>query len=154
MYPTLLALHSFVRWLVLVSLLFAIYRAYRGWLAGHSFSRFDDSARLFAVNMVHLQLTLGLGLYYLSPLVDYFLDHFEDAVHDRQIRFFGLEHSTMMLTAIIVITIGSARAKRQRPDREKFKTLAIWFTIALILIFFSIPWAFSPLVSRPYFRAF
>jgi hypothetical protein len=32
--------------------------------------------------------------------------------------------------------------------------MAIWFTIVLLVIFFSIPWHFSPLTSRPYFRWF
>jgi hypothetical protein len=60
----------------------------------------------------------------------------------------------VMLTAIILITIGSAKAKRKTTDQEKFKTMAIWLTIALLLILSSIPWSFSPLISRPMFRAF
>ncbi|MDD2950909.1 MAG: hypothetical protein PHU29_08990, partial [Sulfuricurvum sp.] len=61
-------------------------------------------------------------------------------------------HSFTMLIAILLITVGSALAKRKTSDREKFKTIAIWFTIALLLILAAIPWEFSPLVSRPYFR--
>jgi len=65
-----------------------------------------------------------------------------------------MEHITMMLIAIVLITIGSANAKRQPTDQQRFKTMAILFTIALIIIFASIPWQFSPLTSRPYFRTF
>jgi hypothetical protein len=65
-----------------------------------------------------------------------------------------MEHSLMMFIAISVISAGSAIAKRKVKDDEKFKTIAIWYTIALFIIFFSIPWSFSPLVSRPYFRLF
>jgi uncharacterized membrane protein len=60
----------------------------------------------------------------------------------------------MMITAIIIITIGSAKTKRRQTDNEKFKTMAIWFTIGLLIILTSVPWAFWPLVSRPYFRPF
>jgi hypothetical protein len=43
-------------------------------------------------------------------------------------------------------------SKRKPGDREKFKTMAIWFSIALFIIFLSIPWPFSPFTSRPYLR--
>lgn len=154
MYPTLLALHSLVRWLVLASLLYALYRAYRGWRGHRPFTKHDDLVRHTTATIAHIQLTLGLTLYFISPIVDYFVHHFKEAVHERQIRFFGMEHITMMLIAIALISVGSAKAKRKTTDRDKFKTMAIWFTIGLLVIVSSIPWAFSPLTSRPYFRGF
>lgn len=152
MYPALLAFHSLFRWLVLISLLYAIFRAYRGWFSGKPFSAYDNTVRHTTATLAHIQLILGLWLYFISPIIKYFLHHFKDAVHERQFRFFGIEHSTMMLTAITIITIGSALAKRKITSKEKFKTMAIWFTIALVIILSSVPWAFSPVVSRPYFR--
>lgn len=154
MYSTLLATHSLIRWLVLISLLVAIFRAYQGWLQRKPFTKFDNTIRIVAATTAHIQLVVGIVLYCISPVVRYFLSYFKTAVHQREIRFFGMEHITMMLIAIIVITIGSAKAKRQPTDRQRFKTMAIWFTIALIILFASIPWQFSPLTSRPYFRAF
>ncbi|WP_295790619.1 hypothetical protein [Mucilaginibacter sp.] len=154
MYQILLPLHSVTRWLVLLSLLFAIYRGYRGWLGKKPYTIVDNGARLFAVNIAHIQLVIGLWLYFISPIVSYFLHNFKEAVHERQIRFFGMEHVTMMVIAIVFITIGSAKAKRKTTDKEKFKTMAIWFTISLLLIFTSIPWSFSPLISRPLWRWF
>ncbi|HEY0244015.1 MAG TPA: hypothetical protein VGC01_00500 [Mucilaginibacter sp.] len=65
-----------------------------------------------------------------------------------------MEHIIMMLTAIIIITIGSAKAKRKPSAKEKFKTMAIWYTVALLIILSSVPWSFSPLISRPNFRPF
>jgi len=154
MYLILLALHSLLRWFVLLSLLFAIYRGFRGWLFTKTYSRVDDNSRVAAATAAHIQLVAGLWLYFISPIVSYFLNNFKEAMHERQIRFFGMEHITMMLTAIVLITIVSAKAKRKTADKEKFKTIAIWFTIALLLILSSIPWSFSPLISRPMFRAF
>ena len=154
MYLTLLALHSLVRWFVLASLLFAIFWAYRGWLFKKQFRAFDNNIRHITATIAHIQLVLGVWLYFVSPVVNYFLHHFSEAVHVRQIRFFGMEHITMMLTGIVLITIGSAKAKRKTTDPEKFKTMAIWFSIALLVILSSIPWSFSPLISRPNFRPF
>jgi hypothetical protein len=154
MYSTLLAFHSLLRWLVLISLLYAMYRAYKGWFSKKAFSSLDDSVRHWTATIAHVQLIAGLCLYWISPVTDYFIHRFKDAVHQREIRFFGMEHSFMMLLAIVVITIGSAKAKRQESDREKFKTMAIWFSVALFILLTSIPWSFSPLVSRPSFRPF
>ena len=154
MYPIILTLHSLVRWLVLISLLFSLYRAYHGWLTGRSYSRFDASVRYWTVSIAHTQLLLGLLLYFISPIIHYFLYNFKDAVQIREYRFFGMEHSVMMLTAMVLITIGSAKAKRKQSDKEKYRTVAIWFTIGLVIILIAIPWGFSPLVHRPYLRSF
>jgi len=152
MYNTVLALHSLTRWLVLGSLLFALVRAYRGRILKTSFSKTDNIARIISAAAAHLQLVLGLALYFISPVVNYFLHNFKEAVHERAIRFFGMEHITMMLIAITLIIIGSVKTKRKTTGAEKFKTMAIWYTIALVIIFTSIPWSFSPLTSRPNFR--
>ncbi|MES2063674.1 MAG: hypothetical protein V4456_17225 [Bacteroidota bacterium] len=152
MYGILLALHSLTRWLVLSSLLLAIFCAYRGWLLGKPFLRLDEVLSLIAVTTAHIQFVLGILLYFVSPIVAYFFHHFSTAVHQRVIRFFGMEHITMMVIGIAVITIGAAKAKNKTTDREKFKTTAIWFTVALLIILSSIPWSFSPLISRPNFR--
>jgi hypothetical protein len=152
MYAILLALHSLTRWLVLISLLFTIFRAYRGWLYGKPFFRLDEVFGRITVTTVHIQFVLGMLLYCVSPIVAYFFHNFSTAIHQRVIRFFGIEHITMMVIGIAVITIGAAKAKRKITDKQKFKTMAIWFTVALLIILSSIPWSFSPLISRPNFR--
>lgn len=154
MYPFLLALHSLTRWLVLVSLLYSIFIAYRGWLSKKPFTKVDNVIRTVTVTIAHTQLVIGVWLYCISPVVSYFLHNFGTAVHERQIRFFGMEHITMMAIAITVLTIGSAKAKRKLTDQQKFKTIAVWFTVALVIILSSIPWSFSPLTARPNFRPF
>lgn len=154
MYPTLLAIHSLFRWLVLLSLIYAIYAAYTGWLKAKVFTPFDNKVRHITATIVHIQFMLGLTLYFISPMVDYFLHNYSTAVHIREIRFFGMEHIFTMVVAVTVITIGSVKAKRQASDVEKLKTIAIWFSIGLFIILCSIPWAFSPLTARPYLRGF
>jgi len=154
MYSTLLAFHSFIRWFVLASLLVAIYHAYKGWFSNASFSTLDNKLRHWTETIAHIQLCVGLWLYFISPIIDYFLHHYKEAVHQREIRFFGMEHSLMMLIAIGIITMGSVIAKRKPIDQEKFKTMALYFTLGLMIILLSIPWSFSPLANRPLFRQF
>lgn len=154
MYSILLATHSLLRWLVLTSLLYSIFIAYRGWLLKKPYTKVDDLVRSVTTTIVHIQLVIGVWLYCISPVVHYFLHNFSEGVRNRQIRFFGMEHITMMAIAVTVFTIGSSKARRKTVDREKFKTMAIWFTVALPIILSSIPWSFSPLISRPNFRPF
>lgn len=154
MYGILLTLHSWFRWLVLASLLYAIYRSYYGWLKDKSFSLLDNWIRHATATVVYTQFMIGLALYFSSPVVSYFLHNFSAAVHERDVRFFGMEHITMMFIAVSVISVGSVKGKIGRTDKEKFKIIAIWYSVGLLIIFLSIPWEFSPFTSRPYFRSF
>jgi hypothetical protein len=155
MYGILLMLHSAMRWLALFSLIYAVYRAYRGWHTKSVFTKADDRTRHITATIVHIQLMLGLALYFISPVIDYFWSEMGEAVKIREIRFFGLEHFLLMLVAIICISVGSVIAKRQPTDAQKFKKIYVWYLVALILIVIAIPWPFSPLsAQRPYFRGF
>ncbi len=152
MYQTLTFYHSLVRWLVLASLIVAIYRAYKGYKLKLHFTKTDNVVRHWTATIAHIQLILGIVLYSQSPVISYFWTNFREAVHNIDITFFGLIHSILMLMAITLITIGSALAKRKQTDDQKFKTMLVWFSISLIIIFIAIPWPFSPLANRPYFR--
>lgn len=154
MYLSLLFFHSFFRWLVLVSLLYAIFSAYRGYTTNRAFSVTDNSVRHWTATIAHVQLVLGFTLYLNSPIISYFFANFKQEIRRIDLAFFGIVHSLFMLTAIVVITIGSALAKRRSTDREKFRTMLVWFSVALVLIFLAIPWPFSPFVNRPYFRPY
>jgi len=151
---TLLFVHSWMRYLVLLALLAALYRAYAGWLGNKTFSPFDEQLRHTTATIAHIQLIFGVWLYLVSPISTFFLHHFNEALHVREVRFFGMEHALVMLFAILLISIGSARAKRQHRDREKFRTVALWYSATLFLMLAAIPWEFSPLVSRETFRMF
>jgi len=152
MYQTLTFYHSITRWLVLVSLLYAVCRAFKGYISNSKFSKTDNAVRHWTATIAHIQLITGITLYTQSPLIKYFWRNFKDSVHDADPAFFGLIHIILMLVAIVLITIGSALSKRKATDKEKFKTMLLWFSISLVIIFIAIPWPFSPLANRPYLR--
>ena len=154
MYTTLVTIHSLFRWIVLISLCLAIYRGFRGWKSNKSFTPFDNRVRHYTATFIHIQLILGLWLLFISPFVAYFWEFLSDEIHERETRFFGLEHPAMMIVAVILVTIGSYKAKRKLTDQEKFKTMFKWYAIALFIILSSIPWGFAFFVDRPYFRGF
>jgi hypothetical protein len=154
MYPTLLILHSLFRWLVLGTLIVSIYRAYIGFSNNKTFSKIDNSLRHWTATTAHIQLIIGIILYTKSPLIKYFWGNFNATIHVWEVSFFGIVHSLLMITSVVLVTIGSALAKRKKTDREQYKTMLIWFSIALLIVFIAIPWSFSPLANRPYFRTF
>lgn len=154
MYSSLLLLHSLFRWLVVASLLIGISKSIIGLISQRKFSPIDNSIRHWTATIAHIQLAIGITVYFVSPIIDNFLHNYGEAVQIREIRFFGMEHSVMMLSAITLITIGSIKAKRKTTDVDKFKTMTIWFSLAFLIILLMIPWSFSPLASRPYFRPF
>ncbi|UPQ76086.1 hypothetical protein [Chryseobacterium nepalense] len=152
MYQTLTFLHSLFRWLVLLSLVYSIFKACKGYFLNLEFSKIVDSLRHWTATVVHVQLVLGIILYSKSPTVKYFWKNFNEAKASFDILFFGLIHIALMLFSIVLITIGSALAKRKSTDKEKFAIMLIYFSIALIIILLAIPWPFSPLAQRPYIR--
>ncbi len=154
MYTTLLTLHTLIRWLVLISLIYAIFSASRGYFKNKLFSKSVNAIRHWTATIAHVQLVIGVILYTQSPVVNYFWTGSATRLPHLEVSFYGFVHILFMLTAIIVLTIGSARAKRRPTDKQKYKTMFIWFSVALILIFMAIPWPFSPFSNRPYFRTF
>lgn len=147
MYEVFVFLHSVFRWLVLISLVYAVGSSVQGLISKRTYTRADGLARSLATTISHTQLLIGFTLYFvLSPITQYFIKSGSGGAYE--IWFFGIYHIAMMLSSIVVMTIGGSIAKRAATDYAKFKTIAIYFSIALVLILFAIPW------FRPFFRHF
>ena len=152
MYPFLLFIHSIFRWLVLISLVYGLYRSIFGYSRKSTFTGRDNTIRHITATIAHIQLSIGYILYFQSPIISYFRNNYHEASKQFDLLFFGMIHITLMTLSIILITIGSSVAKRKEADRDKFKTMAIFWGLALIIILIAIPWPFSPLAQRPYLR--
>jgi len=152
MYAVLLFAHSLFRWLVLISLLLAVVNAYGGYTSRRKFIKRDNLLRHGTATIAHIQFMIGMVIYFNSPAVSYFQQDEANRSALSDPVFFAVIHIVLMLIAVILITMGSAFAKRKKTDREKFGTILFWFSAALIIILVAIPWPFSPLANRPYFR--
>ena len=154
MYSLLITLHSLFRWFVLSGLLYSVFRAYQGYRLDRTYTKLENGIRYWTVTFSHIQLAIGFSLYFSSPLIRLFFSDLKKNIHDGNFIFFGIYHILLMTSSVVFITIGSALSKRKSIDKEKFKTTFIWFSIALFLIFISIPWPFSPFANRPYLRGY
>ncbi|GAB4132443.1 MAG: hypothetical protein Fur0041_03760 [Bacteroidia bacterium] len=140
MYNILSHAHSGLRYLVLFAIVAATVKAFQGWMGKKTFTPQDKKFVTLTVIFAHIQLLLGLSLYFINNWYSAFST--EGAMKDPLTRFFAVEHLTGMIAAIVLITVASARSKRQATDEGKFKTVAIFFAIALLLILAMIPWPF------------
>ena len=139
MYNLLVHLHSVNRWIVLVLMIIAIVKAFGGWFGKKEFTATDKKSALFALIFTHIQLILGIALYFISPLVSFE----EGAIKNEIFRFYSIEHFSMMIIAIALITLGFSLSKRANESITKFKRIAIFYLIGLLIILSSIPWPFT-----------
>lgn len=150
MYTGLLHLHSALRYIVVLLLIIAIVKAFIGWFGPKPFTEADRKLSLFALISVHLQLLIGLVLYFISPVVQSALADMGAAMSDPQLRFWAVEHITTNIIGIVLITVGYSTAKRASQDKSKFMRVALFYLIGFVLIMSAIPWPFSR-VPRPWF---
>lgn len=151
-YPIVLLVHSALRWFVLVSILAVLFGAYSGLFRRRLYRPADQTLRVVATSIAHTQLLLGVYLYTISPIISYYWRTHPSFSESPEFSFFALIHISLMTTSVIVMTIGSSKAKRQTDARQQFRTTAIYFTVGLLLILIAVPWPFSPLAGRPWFR--
>lgn len=127
--------HSGLRWLVLLFLVLAILKGVTNWRKSAAYPGRDRTV-LLGLIFTHLQLVLGLLLYFVSPYV-----RFEgDIMGEQLIRFYTVEHITGMLLAIALITIGYVRAKRQAGQAAGWRSVWVFYLLGLALILLMIPW--------------
>jgi hypothetical protein len=146
MYTLILGLHNLTRWLVILAGLWAVIRAWRGWLKRTPWGAGENRSMRAFLGALDLQFLIGLLLYVgFSPLTREAFRDMGAAMRDAPVRYFFVEHVAVMLAAIIVAHIGAARVKRQSTDAARFQAAALWLGIALAAIIGFVPWA-RPLV--------
>ncbi len=130
MYSTFLILHSLNRYVVLILLIALIVKAFMGWQGKSAFGPTDNKLSLFAFISTHVQLLLGLILYFVSPFVQFGAG----TMSDKTTRYWTVEHFTIMLIAIVLITLARSTSKKMTDGTAKHKRLFIFNAIALVLI--------------------
>ena len=142
MYTGFLHLHDVLRWLILVSLVITLVKYLAGWLGNQPWKKADNILGIAFISLMDLQFLTGLVLYfYLSPVTKIAFSDMGAAMKNPDLRFYAVEHLTMMLIAIVLVHIGRAKSKKAIPDVSKFKIASIYFLIALGVMVVAIPWS-------------
>jgi hypothetical protein len=155
MYNFALALHSLIRWIILLLGLLAIARAVSGFATGRAWTRADDRGLAFFIRALDLQVLIGLIIYFaLSPITWEGMRHIGAAMGNVGLRFFTVEHPVGMLIATSLAHVAERKIRGTTDAVRRHRLVLIFFTLALIVILMSIPWPGRPVIGRPLLRPF
>ncbi|MFD1161600.1 hypothetical protein [Hwangdonia seohaensis] len=140
MYNTLLNLHSYWAYLVLLVLIIAAGNALIKSIGSKEYTAIDFRISLFTLIVSHIQLLIGLILYFVSPRFELWSELGGKVMSNSVARLFLVEHPFVNIIAVALITIGYSKHKKKLTSASKLKTIAIFYTIALVLFLSRIPW--------------
>jgi uncharacterized membrane protein len=129
-------LHSYWAYIVLAVLIYTVANAIIGLVQKKEFTHKEFRLGLFTLIATHIQLIIGFLVYFVGGFQSGLGD-----MKDSAVRLLALEHPLMMIIAIALITIGWSKHKKKVKSEAKFKTFAIFYGLALVLILARIPWS-------------
>lgn len=135
-----LTLHSWLRWLVILTGLVAFGRAAAGASGRKPWKPSDDRAGFWFLMALDTQLLLGLLLYaFVSPITHAAFGDFGAAMKDPALRFWAVEHAAGMIVGLVFAHVGRVRT-RKTDSLRRHKVAAIFYGLALVVVLASIPW--------------
>ncbi|MEM0940771.1 MAG: hypothetical protein AAF600_11460 [Bacteroidota bacterium] len=136
MYVFFLQAHSGLRYLVLLTAVFVVVKSLIGWFGNTSYTKFDKILAPSYVGLMHLQLLIGLLLYFIySPFVTFNMG-------DRVSRYWSVEHVALMVFAVVTAQAGRSISRKSSDAQVKFRFQTIFFGISVLLVL-------AGLASRP-----
>lgn len=141
MYSTLQMIHSYWAYLVLTMIIVASFNALAKYVGGKEFQAIDFRISLFTLIVFHIQLLLGLVLYFVSPNGLKNITANGMSGLDSFARLLAVEHPFVGILAVVFVTIGYSKHKKKLTSKPKFKVLSIFYTLGLLLALSRIPWS-------------
>nr|WP_294933652.1 hypothetical protein [uncultured Flavobacterium sp.] len=136
MYEIIQKAHSGVAYVALGVLVIAVINALIGLSTKRSFEAKDRTLSLVALIACHIQLLLGLIVYFVSPLGKAALGEMGNA----ELRLTSVEHPLINIIAIALITIGWSKHKKEETSAGKFRKIGFLYLSGLLFILSRIPW--------------
>ena len=136
MYTFVQKFHSGWAYLALLLLVFAVVNSFLGKSSKKEFTAKDRKIALFGLIATHVQLVVGLILYFVSPLGSASIGQMAES----DVRLTWLEHPLINIIAITLITIGWSKHKKAATSEAKFNSIFIFYGLGLVLILIRIPW--------------
>ena len=135
---TVKVLHHYWAYLVLLVLVLATFNAVIKTIGKKEYEPKDFRISLFTLIVSHIQLLIGIVLWFTA---DYFSElSMGEIMKNSVLRSNVVEHPVAMILAVVFITIGYSKHKKQLSSAGKLKKIAIFYSIALLLVCAKIPW--------------
>lgn len=144
MYDTIKNLHSYWAYLALAVLLVAIIGAFMGLGSKKEYTAKAFRLALFGLIVSHIQLLIGLILYFVSPRFELWSELGGKVMSNSLARLYLVEHPLVNILAIVFITMGYSKHKKKAHSKAKYKTIAVFYLIGLILLLSRIPYDVWP----------
>jgi uncharacterized membrane protein len=135
-----LPLHSILAYVALGVLLIAVINAIIGVTSKSLFKPKDRSISLVALIICHVQLVVGLLLYFVSDKFEQWSLLGMKIMKNSELRQLLVEHPVTNIIAIVLITIGWSKHKREESNNGKFKKIALFYLLGLVLLLAMIPY--------------
>ena len=140
MYTLLKNIHSYWVCLVLLILIIGIFNAIAGKIKGKDFESKDLRLSLFGLIFTHIQLLIGLILYFFSPWFALRYDlRVGGVIQDDKARLYLVEHPFTNILAIVLISMGWSLHKRQSDPGKKFLRISLFYGLGLLLLLSRLP---------------
>jgi len=141
MYETVKFLHSYWAYLVLILLVISTVNALIKFFGNKEFAAFDFRVSLFTLIVVHIHLILGVVLFFAADYLALISEMgMGEIMKNSLLRSNIIEHPLTMIIAVVLITMGYSKHKKKLTSKPKFKMLALFYTLALVLVLAKIPW--------------
>ncbi|MCF6296380.1 MAG: hypothetical protein L3J08_00080 [Flavobacteriaceae bacterium] len=135
-------LHSGWAYITLLLLIIAVVNAIIGLISNKEFKEKDLRISLFTLIVTHIQVLIGFIAFFTSAQFAFLKENgMKASMEDTTIRLIVVEHPIMMILAVVFITIGFSKHKSKITDSVRFKTIVIFYGIALAFILSKIPWS-------------
>lgn len=141
MYETVQILHSYWAYLLLLIVTLATFNAIIKFFGKKEFNAHDLRISLFALIVSHIQLLIGLVLYFVSPNGLSAIKEYGMGDLTSLARQLAVEHPFVGILGVIFITIGFSKHKKKLTAAKKFKTISIFYLLAWLLFLSRIPWS-------------
>jgi hypothetical protein len=153
MYTALLFLHSWLRWLVVLSGVAVLGGAVAGVSTRRAWLPVDNLRLALFTHSLDIQMLIGLILYaFLSPVTRSGFENMQLTMRDPVLRFFVVEHLVGMVLAIALAHVGRARVRKVVDAAARHRTVLIFIGLSMVALLLSIPWPGMP-GGRELFRA-
>ena len=148
MYTLVLIVHNLLRWSALIAGAGATLMA----LTSQGDNPRLDRWGLALTIALDLQMLVGLTLYLgLSPFTREAMNDFGAAMANPGLRFFAVEHVTMMIGAVVLAHVGRVLVRKARTPAAKRTRMLVCFGLSTVLMIAGTPWPGTP-NGRPLFR--
>ena len=138
-------IHSFWAYVVLITLIFAVFKALKSIILKREYNPKMFQLALLALIVNHIQFLISLFLYFSSERFSIWFElGLSEILEVTSYRLYLIEHPLTNVIAITLVTVGYSKHKKQRLSYKKYKSVIVFYLLALLLILSRIPWQVWP----------